>query len=119
MHGTTGLMLFSSIGALIGIIGARSGFPILDPIASVIICLFIAKAAYEIFKDAIDKMVDKSCDEEVERKMADIILSQKGVVSLDLLHTRLFGAKIYVDVEIAANGNISLYKSPCHCTGSA
>ena len=39
----------SSIGALIGIIGARSGFPILDPIASVIICLFIAKAAYEIF----------------------------------------------------------------------
>ena len=50
-------MLFSSIGALIGIIGARSGFPILDPIASVIICLFIAKAAYEIFKDAIDKMV--------------------------------------------------------------
>ena len=56
-------------------------------------------------------MVDKSCDEEVERKMADIILSQKGVVSLDLLHTRLFGAKIYVDVEIAANGNISLYKS--------
>lgn len=101
----------SSIGALIGIIGARSGFPILDPIASVIICLFIAKAAYEIFKDAIDKMVDKSCDEEVERKMADIILSQKGVVSLDLLHTRLFGAKIYVDVEIAANGNISLYKS--------
>ena len=67
----------SSIGALIGIIGARSGFPILDPIASVIICLFIAKAAYEIFKDAIDKMVDKSCDEEVERKMANIILSQK------------------------------------------
>ena len=111
MHGTTDLMLFLQLVLLIGIIGARSGFPILDPIASVIICLFIAKAAYEIFKDAIDKMVDKSCDEEVERKMANIILSQKGVVSLDLLHTRLFGAKIYVDVEIAANGNISLYKS--------
>ncbi|MFR6563255.1 MAG: cation transporter dimerization domain-containing protein [Eubacterium ventriosum] len=38
-------------------------------------------------------------------------MSQKGVVSLDLLHTRLFGAKIYVDVEIAANGNISFCKS--------
>ena len=47
----------------------------------------------KLFKDAIDKMVDKSCDEEVERKMADIILSQKGVVSLDLLHTRLFWSK--------------------------
>lgn len=52
----------SSIGALIGIGGARLGFPVLDPIASVVICLFILKAAIDVFRDAVDKMVDKSCD---------------------------------------------------------
>ena len=52
----------SSIGALIGILGARIGFPIMDSIASLVIFIFIAKAAFDIFKDAIDKMVDHSCD---------------------------------------------------------
>ena len=98
----------SSIGALIGIGGARLGFPVLDPIASVIICVFIVKAAYDIFKDAVDKMVDKSCDEETEEKMRRLIEEQQGVLKVDVLRTRLFGAKMYVDIEIAADGDITL-----------
>ena len=98
----------SSVGALIGIGGARLGFPVLDPIASVIICVFIVKAAYDIFKDAIDKMVDKSCDEATEEKMRRLIEEQQGVLKVDVLRTRLFGAKMYVDIEIAADGDITL-----------
>ena len=98
----------SSIGALIGIGGARLGFPVLDPIASVIICVFIVKAAYDIFKDAVDKMVDKSCDEETEEKMRQLIKEQTGVLKVDVLRTRLCGAKMYVDIEIAADGDITL-----------
>lgn len=98
----------SSIGALIGIGGARLGFPVLDSIASVIICVFIVKAAYDIFKDAVDKMVDKSCDEETEEKMRQLIKEQTGVLKVDVLRTRLFGAKMYVDIEIAADGDITL-----------
>ena len=95
----------SSIGALIGIAGARMGYPILDPVASVVICLFIAKAAFDIFKDAIDKLIDKSCDEETVAKLREVICKQEGVLGIDLLKTRMFGAKIYVDVEIRADGN--------------
>ena len=84
----------SSVGAFIGILGARMGYPILDPIASVVICIFIGKAAYDIFKDAVDKMVDKSCDEKTIQKMREVIASQTGVENIDLLQTRLFGAKI-------------------------
>ena len=98
----------SSIGALIGIVGARLGFPVLDAVASLIICVFIEKAAYDIFKDAIDKMVDKACDEETEEEMRQYVLKQEGVMGIDLLQTRTFGNKIYVDVEISADGNISL-----------
>ena len=98
----------SSIGAFIGILGARLGYPILDPIASVVICLFIAKAAIDIFKDAIDKMVDHSCDDETVMQMNEVITKIPGVDRIDLIRTRLFGSRIYVDIEIAVDGELSL-----------
>ncbi len=95
----------SSVGALIGIGGARLGFPILDPVASLVICLFILKAAAAIFKDAIDRMVDHACDQETEAALRQCALDQKGVLGVDLLQTRVFGSVIYVDMEIAADGS--------------
>lgn len=99
----------SSIGAFVGILGARLGYPILDPIASIVICVMIAKASIDIFRDAIDKMVDHSCDAKTEESMKREILKVPGVRRVDLLKTRLFGSKMYVDIEIAADGNISLF----------
>lgn len=101
----------SSVGALIGIAGARLGFPILDPIASGIICIFILKAAIDIFLDAIGKMVDHSCDASTEDAIRKCALEQEGVMQVDFLQTRVFGNKIYVDIEIGADGNMSLYDS--------
>ena len=98
----------SSIGAFIGILGSRMGYPILDPIASLVICLFILKAAYDIFQDALAKMVDKACPEEVVDRMREIILAQEGVEGIDDIKTRLFGAKMYVDVEISVDGEKTL-----------
>ena len=99
---------FSSIGALIGIAGARMGFPVMDSVASLVIFLFIVKAAYDIFKDAMDKMVDHSCDEETEKEIYDCVMTNEEVLGIDLLQTRIFGNKIYVDVEIAANPSCTL-----------
>ena len=98
----------SSVGALIGIAGARMGYPILDPIASMVICVFILKAAYDIFKDAMDKMVDHSCDTEMEEALRQCALEQPGVLGVDLLQTRIFGNKIYVDVEIRLDASFTL-----------
>ena len=59
----------SSVGSLIGIGGAMLGFPVLDSVFAVVISAFIVKAAYDIFKDATDKLVDTSCDEETVGRM--------------------------------------------------
>lgn len=99
----------SSVGSFIGIGGAILGFPILDPLASIVICLFIVKAAYDIFKDGIDKMVDKSCPEETCREIRGVVLAVPGVEGIDLLKTRMFGPRIYIDIEISADGNQTLY----------
>ena len=101
----------SSVGALIGIGGARLGFPILDPVASVVFFFFKQKTAYEIFMDAVDKMVDKACDEETEAALRECAATQEGVLGVDLLHTRVFGNKIYVDIEICADGEETLRRA--------
>lgn len=98
----------SSIGALIGIAGARLGYPLLDPIASLVICLFILKVAFDICKDAIGKMTDSACSEDFINALRDCILRQDGVLGIDLLQTRRFGEKVYVDAEIQIDGTLPL-----------
>lgn len=102
---------FSSVGALIGIAGARLGYPVLDSVASLVIFGFIVKAAYDIFRDAVDKMVDHSCDEETQQKLYECISQEQDVVCIDLLQTRVFGSKIYVDIEIGVDGSRSLQEA--------
>lgn len=102
---------FSSIGALIGIAGARLGFPIMDSIASLIIFVFIIKAAYDIFKDAIDKMVDHACDDDTVNQIRECVMKHEDVLGIDMLQTRIFGNKIYVDLEIATDGSYTLSKA--------
>lgn len=98
----------SSIGSLVGIAGARLGFPILDPVASLVICVFILKAALDIFRQAIEQLTDQAASPKLERQMQALILKQNGVRGLDLLKTRQFGSKIYVDVEFSADGDLTL-----------
>lgn len=98
----------SSVGALIGIGGAMLGVPVMDPIASLVIFVFIAKAAFDIFKGAMDKMVDRSCDEKTQKQISDCVMEHEAVLGIDLLRTRMFGNKIYVDVEILLDGSYTL-----------
>ena len=102
---------FSSVGALIGIGGARMGFPIMDSIASLVIFVFIVKASFDIFKDAMDKMVDHSCDEETEEQIHACVMKNENVMGIDLLQTRIFGNKIYVDVEIQIDALYTLQEA--------
>lgn len=101
----------SSVGSFIGILGARLGYPVMDPIASVVIAVFILKVSLDIFKETFDRMVDHSCGSETETAMRQLILSCDGVEALDLLRTRLFGSKMYVEVEIKADRNLPLYQA--------
>ncbi len=101
----------SSIGSFVGIGGAMLGFPVMDSIASVVICGFILKAAYDITAEAVRKMVDHSADHETEEAVRRLILSHEGVISLPMLKTRQFGAKIYMDVVMTADAALSFARA--------
>lgn len=101
----------SSIGAFIGIAGSRLGFPVMDSAASLVIFIFIAKAAFDIFKDAVDKMVDHSCDEHTEKEIYDCVIAHSDVLGIDMLQSRIFGNKIYLDLEIEVRADYTLEKA--------
>jgi cation diffusion facilitator family transporter len=98
----------SSLGALLGIVLSRSGFKFCDSLAGIIIAIIICKVAIDIFIDATDKLVDKSCDEEKIEMIKKVVLEEKGVLDIDKIKTRVFANKIYVDIEIAADGKKTL-----------
>ena len=101
----------SSVGSFIGIGLAKLGFPVMDQIASLVICIFILKVAFDITKDALGKMLDTSCGSEFEETLRNFVLAQPGVKDIDLLHTRQFGNKIYIDLEIAVDRSLSLLEA--------
>jgi len=98
----------SSIGSFIGILGARMGFPVLDSVAAIVIGLFIIKAAVKIFWDTTGKLTDRACDDETVNQMRTVILADEAVDGIDQLKTRMFGNKIYLDLEICANPQLTL-----------
>lgn len=98
----------SSVGSLVGIAGARLGFPILDPIAAVVIAVLIVKVAVDIGKDSISRMLDSSVDDATTAGIRQMVLAHPKVQGIDDLRTRTFGACFYVDLEIAMDGEMRL-----------
>lgn len=98
----------SSVAAVIGVGGAMLGFPVMDPLASVVICFFILKVAIDIERDALNNMMDTSGGAEMNQEITSFIAKQPGVEKVDMLQTRKFGNMIYVDAEIAVDGDMKL-----------
>jgi len=98
----------SSVGTLIGIAGARMGYLIMDPIASLIISLFIGKIAIDIYIQSVKELMDHAADDATIDATRKEIMTVKGVIHIDSLKTRLHANKLFVDVEIAVDGSLLL-----------
>lgn len=98
----------SSIGALAGIAGAKLGFTILDPIAGIIIAVIIIKVSYDILKQGVEQIIDHKAGDEVVDEIKNKINSVSGVCDIDLLKTRLHGNRVYVDVEISVDSELTV-----------
>ena len=102
----------SSVGALIGIGAARMGYPIMDSVAGLIISLVILVVAARIISDAVNNMLDRSAEPEVEEEMRkainDYSIKHDLDIAIDSLITRKFGDRVYVDLEIGVDGNMKL-----------
>lgn len=98
----------SSIGALIGIVGARMGYLILDSIAAIIICIIIVKVSYDICRQSIDQLIDAAVSDDKINDITEKILATEGVIRIDNLRTRQYASKLYVDVDISIDSSITV-----------
>ena len=105
LHRTDAL---SSVAALIGVGAARLGFPLGDSLASIVICLFILKVAWDVGREAIGKLVDESGGAELNELIAEHVYCCEGVDHVDSVVTRRFGSQYYADVEVAMDGSLPL-----------
>lgn len=101
----------SSIGTAIGIGGAillGQRWTVLDPVASVIVGLFIVKVAIDLLRDGIGDLMEQSLPDEVENEMLQLVASVPGVVKPHELRTRRIGNHYAIELHILMDGDISL-----------
>lgn len=102
---------YSSIGTLIGICGAIFLGPkwrVLDPLAALVVSLFIVKVSIQLAKPCIDELLEKSLPQDMEDRIKEIVLSQPEVSSPHHLRTRYIGNNIAIEMHIRMNGNLTL-----------
>lgn len=98
----------SSVGSFVGIWGAMNGWPLMEPIAAVAIGVLIIKVAVDIYMQSIRELIDTSADSETVEDIRDIILETKGVLDIDDLKTRIHVNRLYVDLEIAVDPDLTM-----------
>lgn len=98
----------SSVGTFVGILGARLGLKILDPIAAIIVSVFIIKVGIDLYIESVRGLVDEAADDETISKIEELIYSVEDVKGIKNLKTRIFGNKIYVDIDIQVKGDITV-----------
>lgn len=111
---------FSSIGTMIGISGAiilGRGWAILDPIASIVVSLFIFKAAYGIFKPSINELVEKSLDNEARQGIKGILREFHGVRGYHELRMRKVGTKAVIESHILVDDDLNIKDAHDIATG--
>ena len=99
---------FSSIGTFVGVLGAKLGFPALDPIAGIVVSILIIKVGIDLYIKSVKELTDESASEELIIQMKEKIYSIEGVKEIKSLKSRIFGNKIYVDLEIFVNQDITV-----------
>lgn len=101
---------FSSFAVLIGVIAGyiNKDLYFIEHIATIVVSVLLIKVAFDIIKDSVDRLIDKAADKPTLEKIKEIILGVEGVCHIDELRSRISTYKVFVDVEIAVDGTISL-----------
>jgi cation diffusion facilitator family transporter len=109
----------SSLGTTLGIGGAivlGEKWRVLDPIAAVVVSLFIIKVAIQLLKPCIDELLERSLPDKMESRILEIILATPQVSSPHHLRTRRIGSYIAIEVHIRMDGSLTL--SEAHSVAS-
>ena len=109
----------SSIGTAVGIGGAillGEKWAVLDPIAAVVVSVFIIRTAWQLTKQSAGELLEQSLPADMEREIVDIVAREPMTSEVHHLRTRRIGSHIAIEMHLRMPGDISLYESHQHAT---
>ena len=109
----------SSAGTLVGIAGAMflgEQWRILDPLAAVMVSMFIIKSGYDIIRPSVSELLEASLPDSQEREIRTLVMSIDGIKNVHNLRTRRIGCTIAADMHVKMDGGMSL--SEAHALAS-
>ena len=109
----------SSIGTAIGVGGAialGSKWAVLDPIAAVVVSLFVIATAAKLLRQSADELLEKSLPQDIEREIVDIVGQEPVTGEVHNLCTRRIGSTIAIEMHVRMPGNLTLYESHIHAS---
>lgn len=99
----------SSMGTMVGIAGAMFfDWRILDPIAAVVVSIFIIKSGYDIMHPMVSELLEAALPDAQQREIVKIVDSVEGIHDVHNLRTRRIGNNIAVDLDVKMNGHLTL-----------
>lgn len=98
----------SSVGAFVGILGARLGLPVLDPLTGLLVSILVLKVAIDLYRKSVSGLVDSSTDAETVTRIQQLLADIDGIEEVNSLKTRVFGASAYADVTIKVDGAMTV-----------
>ena len=109
----------SSIGTAIGVGGAialGSKWAVLDPIAAVVVSLFVIATAAKLLRQSADELLEKSLPQDIEREIVDIVGQEPVAGEGHNLCTRRIGSTIAIEMHVRMPGSLTLYESHIHAS---
>ena len=99
---------YTSVAALMGIGGARLGYPIMDPLAGAVVSLAVIKIGIDIGREGIAQLMDRVPEQAVLAQLEDLAASVEGVEGVQKIWVRSMGSYLLVDITIAVRGTATV-----------
>lgn len=109
----------SSVGTMIGIGGAillGNRWTVLDPLASIVVSVFIVRAAWQLMMESMKELTEASLSDEDEAVIMHIAASEPGVSEVHNLRTRRVGNRIAIEMHARMLGSTPLVEAHLHAT---
>lgn len=98
----------SSFVVAVGIIGNLMGYPLLDPIAALIVGLMIGRMGWKFAWEAMGDLMDRAISPEEYDAIHQTIRETPGVLGLHDMRTRRVGDLIIVDVHLELDAKLTV-----------
>ena len=103
--------VYSSVAALIGVLGARFGYPLLDPIAALVVAFLIGKSAVSNIATGVYGIADRTVDSAFLKKVRLVIVQEENMKNILKLRARKIGQKTWIDAEIEFNPYLKVFET--------